>query len=73
MRPPIRYKDREDWSPAEIHRHRHEGAKPETDEYRRYVREVHEAAGLDIPESAAESVALEDMTPEQHATRKRPR
>jgi len=39
------------------------GVRPETDAYKKYVADVHRDAGLDVPDSAAETRAAEDMTP----------
>lgn len=67
--PPEQYKDREDWTVEETVENQRTGKQPETDEYRAYVRQVHEDAGLDPPESAAEPKPLEDHTPEDHFQR----
>lgn len=69
-KPPERFKDREDWTPAEIHAHKLTGKAPQTDEYRDYVRQVHEDAGLDPPEGDdAPPKDLEDMSPQEHLDR----
>jgi hypothetical protein len=67
--PPERHKPRKAWSVAEVDEHDRTGLLPETDEYRDYVRKVHQDAGLDPPEIAAEPKALEELTAEDHFER----
>jgi hypothetical protein len=66
---PERYKPREQWSVEEIVQHRRTGKAPESDEYRAYVREVHEEAGLEPPEGAAEPKPLDELTADEHFER----
>jgi hypothetical protein len=73
--PPERFKKREDLTVDEqlaaIQAQKRGDPAPrfETDEYRQARREALEAAGLDPDDDAEESMALEDMTPEDHFNR----
>ena len=66
--PPPRFKPRAEWTVAEVLENRANGTRPESDEYREYVAEVHAAAGLEPPDG--EPKDLEDMSVEDHAKRK---
>jgi hypothetical protein len=68
--PPDRFKPREDWTPDEILKHKRSGTAPESDEYRTYVRDVHELAGLEPPDAPA-SKPVEEQSPADHFQRLR--
>ncbi|MEX1140988.1 MAG: hypothetical protein WD399_08060 [Thermoleophilaceae bacterium] len=69
-RPPKpRFKPQEEWTTAEVAEHQRTGRQPETTEYRAYVREVHEDAGLDVPGEYKADKSLEEMSAEDHYRR----
>jgi hypothetical protein len=69
---PRRHKTDDELTPADMDRIKYgDGKRPETSEYREYVRAVHERAGLEPPEAELDEIPLEDMTPEEHARRRR--
>jgi len=77
--PPRRYKDRSEFTTDEVvaamqasNRGLPE-ARPETDRYRAHRSEVLRAGGLDdeAAEAGERTIALENMTPQQHLDRMR--
>lgn len=70
--PPPRWKALEDLT-ADEHARQMAGEQIESPEYRAYVRQVHENAGLALPADAIEPKSLVDMTPEEHFQRLRGR
>lgn len=70
---PPRFKDEEDWTPADHDRHLQTGEKPESPEYRAYLREVHERAGLEAPEKTYDEKVLDgdEITVEDEVNRTR--
>jgi hypothetical protein len=66
---PQRYKADEQMTTGDWVAFRRTGERPETDEYRAYVRRVHEDAGLDPPDQAEAPKPLEEQTAEDHFQR----
>jgi hypothetical protein len=63
--PPERHKSRESWTVEETVEHQRTGTVPETDQYRDYVRQVHEDAGLEPPEGTAEPKEIGEMSTDE--------
>jgi hypothetical protein len=70
-KPPTKHKKRDDWTVEETVEYQRSSRKPLTQEYKDYVRKVHEDAGLDVPAEItdAESTPIEEMTPDDHFKR----
>lgn len=65
-RAPERFKSGNEMSVDEHLKYIRTNERPERSEYRQYVRDVHELAGLDVPEEHDDDVEVEDQDVEHH-------